>query len=163
MSGGRTGHSGSVWREIAVSWMSLKTWVKAWLFSLNAVFLGVLVFLPEPLVGWTMLAYVLAGVLLLGIMVPQRGLTRLLGLGHLIPWAPLLVYLVLRLSSDAAGSRIAPAADPGLFAYVLLLAGVVSVCLAFDLYDVLRWVRGERYVMGSAEAVEAGASRFAGR
>jgi hypothetical protein len=147
------------WQEIAQSWLALKTWVKLWLGLLNAVFLLAPLVRPAPLVRWTLLAYVASGVLLLLIMVPQRGLTRLLGVGHLIPWSPLLVYLGVRLSSSVAGPQITRGANPTLFAYAWVLLVMVGVCLALDLRDVIRYVRGERYIMGSEAAVRAGASK----
>lgn len=148
----------SVWRRIGRSWLALKTWVKAWLFFLNLVLLGSFFFLHDPVGRWTAIAYLAAGPLLLGMMVCQRGLTRLLGLAHLIPWTPLMVYLVLRVSTGVVGPRLTPADDPALFGFALLVVVTVGVCLAFDLYDVLRWIRGERFVMGTPEAYEAGAS-----
>ena len=35
-----------------------------------------------------------------------------------------------------------------------------SICLAFDVYDVWRWWRCERFILGSAAAHRAGASRW---
>lgn len=143
---------------IGRSWLSLKLWVKSWLFFLNAVFLAAL-FLPDTsLRDWVLYTYVAAGVCLLPIMLVQRGLTRLLGLGHLIPWVPLVVYLTLRITSDLAGPALTWSDSPFVFGYVVVLLATTLVCLALDVYDLSRWIRGERYVMGSAEAVAAGAS-----
>ncbi len=114
------------------SWLALKTWVKLWLFVLNAVFLAAFTFVPEPLAVWTLVAYVAAGPALAAIMIPQRGLTRLLGLGHLVPWTPLVAYLVARLFSDLAGPRLRVEDRPALTGYAVLLATVTLACLAFD-------------------------------
>ena len=151
--------SRSVWRRIGRSWLALKTWVKVWLFFLNLVLLGSVFFLDDPAGRWTLIAYFAAGPLLLAIMRFQRGLTRLLGLAHLIPWTPLQVYLLLRVMSDVAGPRLTADRDPALFGYVILVLGTVGACLALDVYDLVRWLRGERFVMGSEEAHRAGASR----
>ncbi len=91
-------------------------------------------------------------------MVPMRGLSRILGLGHIVPWIPLLIYLGLRISSEAVGPRLTAEASPALFWYVIIVVATVGVCLVFDVYDVVRWFRGERYIMGSEEAFRAGAS-----
>ena len=48
-----------------------------------------------------LIAYLATMPLLLAIMIVERGLTRLLGVGHLITWTPLVVYLSGRLWSDA--------------------------------------------------------------
>lgn len=148
----------SVWRAIGRSWMALKTWVKGWLFLLNGLFLLALVFLPRPSAWYILLGYLASGPLLLGFMLIQRGLTRLLGLAHLIPWIPLLVYLVLRLTTSSAGPRITAAEAPFYTSYLIVLTAAVGVCLALDVLDVVRWFRGERYVLGSPAAAAAGAS-----
>jgi len=148
----------SPWREVARSWLAMKTWVKVWLFFLNFVFLAAFAF-DDPLATWTLVAYFGAGVLLFPIMYVQRGLTRLLGVAHLVPWIPLLVYLELRLATDWAGPRIEWAGDPLFFGWAWLLWVSLIVCLGFDAYDLVRWRRGERFLLGSPEAVRAGASR----
>lgn len=164
MENGGTGGDGagtSPWRRIGRSWLALKGWVRAWLFFLNFVLLGSLFFLDDPAGRWTLLAYLASGPLLLGIMHRQRGLTRILGIAHLVPWTPLMVYLAVRVSTDRVGPQLGPAGSLLLFAYVVLVLVTVGVCLAFDANDLVRWIRGERYVMGSEEAYEAGASRLA--
>lgn len=149
----------SLWRTLALSWLSMKVWVKSWLFFLNATFLLALAFPPQPLTRWVLLAYVASGPLLLGMMISQRGLTRLLGVAHLIPWTPLAGYLVLRLGGETAGPRLRPETHGNLYGYALVLLATVLVCLAADAYDALRWLRGERFVLGTAEAARRGASR----
>jgi hypothetical protein len=147
----------SPWRAVARSWLSMKTWVKVWLFFLNFVFLTAFAF-DDPLSTWTLVAYLGAGFFLFPIMYYQRGLTRFLGVAHLIPWTPLLVYLDLRLTTDWAGPRLQWGTEPGLFAWAVVLWASVAVCLGFDVFDLVRWLRGQRFVLGSAEAVRAGAS-----
>jgi hypothetical protein len=145
-------------KAIAASWVSMKLWVKYWLFALNAVFLAAVFILPEPLARYTLMAYAASGPWLLAIMLYQRGLTRLLGLAHLVPWLPLLVYLAARLTSNNAGTQITFAATPVLWAYAVGLMCVVGCCLVVDAVDVWRWLRGERYRLGSVRAQAAGAS-----
>lgn len=89
-------------------------------------------------------AWVGAGPLLAAFMIVQRGFTRLLGLAHLIPWIPMIVYLELRLLGPAVGPRITWETAPSLFTWVLTLLAFTYVCLAFDVYDLLRWIRGDR-------------------
>lgn len=148
----------NLWRQIGRSWLGMKTWVKLWLFFLNGVFLAAFSFQYDPLSTWTLLAYAASGPLLVGIARVQRGLTRFLGIAHLIPWIPLQVYLATRLSSDRVGPRLTIDGDPHLFVYSLVLGATVTVCLVFDVWDVVRWIRGERFIIGSREAHAAGAS-----
>jgi hypothetical protein len=133
---------------IGLSWLSIKTWVKAWLLALNAVFLCALLFWPDPLARIVLAAYFATAPLLLGLLIVQRGLTRLLGVAHLIPWLPLLGYLAVRLASDAAGPQITVQPAPGLFYYTLVLLVLVGACIAFDILDIVRWLRGERARFG---------------
>ncbi len=134
---------------IGFSWMRVKTWVKIWLFALNAVFLAALLFWPTEFAQMVIAAYFATAPLLLALMIVQRGLTRLLGIAHLIPWAPLLAYVALRLSGDLAGEQITYQGHAGLFIYAIVLLGFVAVCLAFDVYDLACWIRGDRARIGS--------------
>ena len=113
-------------REIGRSWLSMKPWVKAWLFFLSGVFLAALCF-RDPLASWALVAYLASGPLLLAMMLAQRGLTRLLGLAHLVPWTPFLVYAVLRLVGETMGPRIRWSDDPALLAWAALLAASLAV------------------------------------
>lgn len=154
-----SGKDASLIRRIGLSWLSMKPWVKTWLFFLNGVFLAALLFPAQPLTLWVLAGYVASGPLLAGMMAWQGGLTRLLGLAHLIPWTPLVVYLTLRLTGDAVGPQIGHATHGNLYPWVLILLVTVMACLAFDVYDVVRWIRGERFVLGSPEAARRGASK----
>lgn len=134
---------------IGFSWMRIKTWVKIWLFALNAVFLAAFFYWPTGFSKVIIAAYFATAPLLFALMIVQRGLTRLLGIAHLIPWVPLLAYVALRLSGDLAGAQITYQDNAGLFTYALVLLGFVAVCLAFDAYDLARWARGDRARIGS--------------
>lgn len=151
--------SRTTFQEIVASWLSMKPWVKNWLFFLNAVFLCAFGFLSDPAARWILVGYVASGPLLMWIMVRQRGLTRLLGLAHLIPWVPLLIYLVLRLCSDLVGPLMSIETEPAFTMYLYLLLACLAFCLTLDGWDVIRYTRGERYVLGSPEAVRLRASR----
>lgn len=143
---------------ITTSWVAMKTWVKLWLFTLNGLFLAALAFWPEPAARLTLAAWVSAAPLLWALLVWQRGLTRALGLAHLVPWLPLLGYYGMRLTGDLVGPRISPTTEPGLYLYVLVMLAAVGICLALDMYDLARWLRGQRYRLGSPAAAAAGAS-----
>jgi len=127
------------WQRIGRSWLSLPIWVKIWLFAMNAAFLAAPFFLSwgDSLV--ILIAYAATGPLLFGFAVYEGGLTRLMGVGHLIPWIPLLGWLVYWLT--ATDDRIEAVA------YVAFLTGLIAICLVFDIYDLLRWIRGERSIL----------------
>lgn len=130
--------SGHLWR-IGQSWMSLPDWVKVWLFLLNAAFIAAPVLLPWNEARVVVIAYVASGPLLLAFAALAGGLTRAMGLGHIVPWGPLLVWLAPQ------AALLGEASTPSL--YAALLALVILVCLIFDFYDVFRWWKGEREIM----------------
>lgn len=66
----------------------------------------------------------------------QMGYVKLLGLPHIVLWGPLVVYLVF------VARRPSTRVWPRCIAWVV--AGVLSISLAFDIVDVARWVLGER-------------------
>jgi hypothetical protein len=41
-------NSPSIFQEIIGSWMSMKTWVKTWLFFLNGIFIAAAAFPADP-------------------------------------------------------------------------------------------------------------------
>jgi len=131
------------------SWLGIKTWVKYWLFALNGAFLAAFFFWPSDVAKVSLIAYLATMPLLLAIMIVERGLTRLLGVGHLIAWIPLVVYLGGRLSGDAFGPHLSFTADGPLYLYTATLLGFVIVCLAFDIYDLVRWFAGAKSRLGS--------------
>lgn len=132
---------GSYWQRIGSSWLALPLAVKLWLFWLNAVFISGLAFWPDPVARVTLTAYVATGPLLLAMVVYQGGLTRLLGVAHLIIWGPMLIWFW---QAYGAGS-IPP--EPSASLFVMVLSATTLVCLGFDLWDLRRWLRGERAIM----------------
>lgn len=118
-------------------------WVKAWLFCLNAVFLAVLLFTSSDLVRIVLIAYVSAGPLLFAFAFLTGGFSRIMGVGHLVPWLPLLWWLYQAYWNVGIASLEA--------VYAGLLGMAVTICLAFDIYDVIRWIRGDRTVIGSKQ------------
>lgn len=122
--------------RIGQSWLGLPLWVKVWLFGLNAVFLLAVAFIPSEMARVVLTGYVASGPLLAGIAFAQGGLSRLAGLGHLVPWLPMLIWLGTNPSTGPAA------------AYAAMVIACTGICLAFDVYDTARWLRGERAVIG---------------
>ena len=144
------------------SWLSMKTGVMIWLWYLNVLY-WVAFFQPgRPEAFWAAISYVAVGPILVFMVWRQRGLTRLTGLIHL-PWVPFTGYLGLRLFTDVLGPASSMA--DGRFYHPWLHAVFWStlICLGFDVIDVIRWLAGQRYVLGSPAAHAAGASKLARR
>jgi hypothetical protein len=133
-----------LWQRLGHNWGAMPLWVKLWLFVLNAVFLAAFAFWPAPIASLTILSYVASGPLLLGMAAAQGGLTRALGIAHLVPYAPLLVWLLARAGLEGSEAL-----------YALTLSVVLTICLGFDLWDLLRYLRGARQPLGSGDSVAA--------
>ena len=115
-------------------------WVVMWM---NVLLLGGFV-LPLALFIWretrlAALASVLGNVVnafAVTAIYNALGYVKLLGLPHIFMWGPLVVYLLVlarRPTTRGAPRWIA-----------LVVAGVLSISLAFDIVDVIRWLLGER-------------------
>lgn len=114
-------------------------WVKLWLCVLNGVFLAAFAFWPAPIATLTLLSYIASGPLLLGMAAAQGGLTRALGITHLVAFTPLLVWLLPQAGINGPEAH-----------YALSLSVSLIVCLGFDLSDLIRYLRGERQPLGVA-------------
>ncbi len=125
---------------IGTSWMALPLWVKLWLVLLNGSFLWAFFYWPDDLAKITLIAFVATGPLLAGQLAYDGGLRRILGLAHLVPWAPLLVWLIWLHGLE-------------LGAYAQVLAIVLTICLTFDAYDLIRFWRGDRAIIGQVSPI----------
>lgn len=121
------------WSAIKHSYWSMPKWVFIWLCFLNIWFFMSVVFWPDRLAVVTLLGYVATGPLLAAQIAYDGGMRRILGLGHLVPWIPLLIWL-----------SIYGEGHP----YALVLITLLLLCLAFDAFDVWRFWRGDRGVFG---------------
>ena len=113
-------------------------WVQYWM-DIMVVVLGVFA-VPFSFVRvearW-ILAGFLAGAGTLMALYSQIGYSRLLGLAHVIFWTPVLVYLVRRHGQWRVGQTLSGK-------WIVLSVMVLTVSLAFDYTDVIRWILGER-------------------
>ncbi len=118
----------------------LPQWVQMFLNIMGPLMVGsILVLLfsksTRKLAGLGVILFIL-GVLGVVFLYAQMGMVRLLGLGHIVFWGPLIYLFVNRL-------RTQPPA--GLFKIAMIvLVGSMGAVLAFDVLDVARWVIGER-------------------
>lgn len=108
----------------------LQLWI-AWMGIVN---LASVLFLRRVQARWVLGAFLGAGALM-NVLYAVNGCNRLLGLGHVVFWTPLVLYLW----------RQHPRQQPGVFhswLSVVLATNVAS--LVVDYADVLRYVLGER-------------------
>jgi len=121
------------WVAIKNSYRSMPKWVFIWLCLLNIYFLMVVTFWPDRLAVVVLLGYVATGPLLAAQIAFDGGLRRILGLAHLVPWVPLLIWLIMGFSQSF---------------YAIGLIILLALCLGFDVFDVWRFWRGDRSPFG---------------
>ncbi len=120
------------WQSFAV----LPLWVKVWTGLLSTVNMASLAFISQPS-GGIIATLVFSGIGLSMIAaIYSGGLSRLVGLGHVIAWIPLIVILVFT----------PPLATGAHNAYLTLLLVINTVSLVFDINDFRLWLAGERAV-----------------
>lgn len=120
----------------------LPRWVQAWLVLLVGTNMTSVAFLDTDVGMWTAAAIVAVAALNLPMMVIQGGLTRLLSLPHFV-WFPLSVFLYGRLQG---AEELPVGSSVRSFALTVLIVNGIS--LMFDVFEVYRWFRGEREVLG---------------
>ena len=110
----------------------LQVWV-GWMATINVI--GAIIFIRRTEAKWVLLAIACAGVFM-SWLYTQYGYQRILGLGHVVFWTPLLAYLWSRRAqwdlSLLSGKWIA----------ALFTTNLIS--LIIDYADVARYLMGER-------------------
>lgn len=115
-------------RDMIADWLALPLWVQAWLVALNLIFWLGFFRLPGEAAFAALVAYIASGPILIALALWSGGLTRIVGVGHLVPWLPLVPILWRHAAQPEAA----------------LLLGAVLICLIFDIYDLIRWLAGDR-------------------
>ena len=110
-------------------------WLLIWLGWLATVNLTSLAFLSEVEARWVLVAF--AGSFLFMLILDEvNGYNRLLGLGHMVFWTPLSIYLYRKLDTLVG---------PRLFeSWVRVLLATIGLSLVIDYVDVLRYLLGDR-------------------
>jgi hypothetical protein len=70
------------------------------------------------------------------LIVSRLGFVRLLGIGHILAWVPMLLWLVPRLTNLGTGTPF------GLWLFAVVIIDLAS--LAIDFVDVARYLAGDR-------------------
>lgn len=114
------------------------SWLVGWVFTLMIFNTASILFVRRVEARWILAAWLVA-IVLMNALFAQFGYVRLLGLGHVIPWTPLIIYLWIRRAHWDLGVRSGK-----------WIAGVFTVnliSLVIDYVDVIRWLLGERAPM----------------
>lgn len=118
-------------------------WIRIWLFALVATHFCALLFVVGRVAGrWrvrvepiAILAGFFGAALLMNWLYEQSGYTRLLGLGHLVFWTPVWLWVMSRRRAIGTASWF------GKYVHVYLV--IAGISLAIDAVDLVRYVVGE--------------------
>jgi hypothetical protein len=128
---------GAVFSAFSADVANQPQWVQIWLNILAGT---LALSLPFSLVRvearWTLLGFVLGAAAVLSLYA-QFGYSRLLGLGHVVFWTPLLAYLLARRRHWRVNETWAGK-------WIVATVCVLTISLAFDYVDVARWIAGDR-------------------
>lgn len=120
-----------IWRSFA----ALPNWVKIWMvFILAPINMATLAFVDQPMGLW-IAALAWGGLLLTTILIIiHRGFPKVLAIGHIPTWIPLVLLLIF--------ARPDGSASYAMFLNALLAANAFS--LIFDLNDLRIWRHNRR-------------------
>jgi len=131
------------WQSIWRSYCALPLWVQLWVWVLVAPNVAAFAFLDTEIGVWTAIAIAFIGVINLPTIYVQRGFSRLLSFPQFV-WAPLIVFIAVRLSSVEA-------MDSGeqWLGFAVLIVNLIS--LVFDVLDFGRWLHSKRDIFGGSD------------
>ena len=110
-------------------------WLLTWLAWLGFINLASLVFWSEVEARWVFGAFAGAFLLMMALY-ELNGYNRFLGLGHVVFWTPLMLYLYHRLS-NVLGPRLFET-------WLRVLMATNGLSLVIDYVDVFRYLMGDR-------------------
>ena len=128
--------------DLMVAWQAdvakQPQWVQVWLDVMMVVLLGLSAVFSFVRVEarWVLAGFLLGAATLLGLY-SQIGYSRLLGIGHVIFWTPVLIYLLRRRAHWRVKETWAGK-------WIVAAVTVLTISLVFDYTDVARWLLGER-------------------
>jgi len=114
--------------------MEYPVWLQVWIMWLGVANFGSVFFLRHIQARWTLAAFLGAATVMSGLYA-LNGFNRLLGLGHVVFWTPLLLYLFRQ------RAELAPGRLRSWVSTVILTNGV---SLIVDYADVVRYLLGDR-------------------
>lgn len=117
----------------------LPGWVQIWITWLAFLNTASIFFIfARRETRWVLVAWIVAIIGVMGIFALQgQHMTRLMGLGHIIAWTPLLIYLWRRRGD------IFLTQPSGIYLHLLFFTNAIS--LAFDYTDLVRYFLGHGY------------------
>ncbi len=115
--------------------MMQPVWLQIWIGWLGLINMSAVFFLKRSEARWVLAAIIAAALILNGLYMAY-GYQRILGLGHVIAWTPLLIYLYRRRRQWGLETRAGK--------WIALVFTTDLISLAIDYADVIRFALGER-------------------
>ena len=120
--------------------MSSPTWVVVWMGIMALLHI---VAIPLAFKDWrprVMVIVMIINMVFMSGLFHKYGYTRILGLSHVIFWTPLLAYLWKTRKANPERKLTA--------VFVKAAIAIIFISLLFDYTDVIRYILGDRAVMG---------------
>lgn len=131
-------------KDAFLSFRKAPMWVQMWVnFLLSPVNIAAFVIYgmtQHPLAGWAALGFTFVLISNMAVLIYERGVSKLTSVPHLLPWLPMQIYTGMWLF---VWGGMSPLVTQFAWAYFIII-GISNI---FDVYDSLRWLRGEREVM----------------
>ncbi len=113
-------------------------WVFYWVMFMGTLFtLSIPFAFKRKEARWILVATLVLAPIVMGALYMKFGYQRILGLGHIIGWAPAIFYLWQSRQNWRVGETL-------IGKWVALTFIVMLISLAFDVTDVVRYVMGAR-------------------
>jgi len=107
-----------------------------WVAMLGVANVGGGIYYWSKIEGKAALIAMMGAFVVMTLVYHKRGFVRLLGLGHIVTWIPLLVLFAMTALNSAP--------DGAFRAWLWTVIGLNGLSLLIDAADVVRYLRGER-------------------
>ena len=121
--------------------LSQPVWVATWIGIMVGIHIAAIPFAFKDWRPRIMVIVMILNAIFMSALFNRYGYTRILGLSHVIFWTPLLAYLWK--TRNANPDRI------GLRRFIRFSMAVIFISLIIDYVDVIRYVLGDRAVIGA--------------
>ena len=129
----------NIFVDIWTSFSSMPFWVQAWMMLLLVpANLLSLLFLDQS-IGKLIAMLAVGGILPnIAVLFYERGFSKLMALVHVLPWSALVVIILTNRHSITETYET----------YLLILAAINIISLAFDIPEAVQWIKGKRGTLG---------------
>lgn len=133
----KTGNN--VFVDIWTSFCSMPLWVQVWMMFLLVPINGLSLFFIDQPIGELVAILALGGIVPnIAVLFYERGFSRLMALVHILPWSVLVIIVLIN----------RPDVIEVYETYLLILAAINILSLAFDIPEAVQWLKGKKGTLG---------------